>query len=116
MEPEIPSSLIISDYLTGPDEDILPSGRHLKEGMIVLIELPSLRRYDGQSVAEMPREERRSILAEARWCRVSQLDLITTLHHVKFTGIYCDGSKVRRMYAAHAAWIVKTYSIPPASE
>jgi hypothetical protein len=91
-------------------EDVI-YGWDLRDGMVVLIE-DALMRGDPARMHE-PHEGRRVRECNA-WCRVEQLRATPGPQDplVSFMGVYGDGVKRPRTYAASYAWIVKKDSLP----
>lgn len=94
-------------YRMNPETDeLLPNGRHLANGMRVLIENSSRRIDVSQDLADW--EEERA-LKNNRWCTVEALEVIDA--ETSFIGVYDDGSKLMRLHPTFTAWLVKTDSI-----
>lgn len=98
-------------YSMDPEtEELLFDGFELKDGMVVLIESPLMR--GDLSAADSNEAEMASVLANNRWCTVS--NIYNHRKMVEFVGTYGDGSKRKRTQGVRWAWLVKKDSIPTA--
>lgn len=101
--------------LDNKTEDILPNGRHLADGMVVMIEDPDCR----ERPEEVGKEVRGTdtdwllnrVLLNNRWCTVSHAEIINGGETVQFVGIYEDGTKRSRSMGINKAWLVKIDTI-----
>lgn len=87
-------------------DDLLPNGRHLANGMRVLIE-DSKKRINME--AELTEWETERALHNNRWCTVGALEVANGT--VQFIGVYDDGTKMMRSFDLHHGWLVKIDSI-----
>lgn len=101
-------NLVPKYYVLNPEtEDMLPSGRVLKNGMKVLVEDPDRRqRPENFTKGDWARDW---ILVENRWCTVTHFTF--TDRNVQFIAVYDDGTKRQRKVPADCAWIVKKDSV-----
>lgn len=102
-------------------EDLLADGEDLRDGMIVMIEAPTVRENPAvPSRSAVGSEYALARLKEAnRWCEVTNLKYVgfdgpDTSRQVQFIGVYADGTKRQRRYAISYAWFVKKSSLPKA--
>jgi hypothetical protein len=94
-------------YRMNPEtDDLLPNGRHLANGMRVLIAASSLRMNIDAELSDW-QEDR--ALENNRWCTVGALEDDGEI--VRFIGVYDDGSKMMRVQRTNFAWYVKKDSI-----
>lgn len=92
-------------------EDVIPTSRHLIEGMKVLIESPHSRiNTDGITGAANRGAIGYSALRSNRWCTVSDISFIGDM--VNFIGTYDDGSRMTRRHHVGESWIVKADTMP----
>lgn len=114
-KPVIPAyyqHLVPKYYQMDPEaEDLLPNGKELKNGMMVLIGNPDIRvRVD----AHMSDWEAERAFERNQWCKVSNVEILHFRdgdHVVGFIGIYEDGYKRARSYSTKYPWLVKRNSI-----
>lgn len=97
-------------YRMDPEtEDLIAKSTGLREGMRVLIESNGLRQ-DTSTLNEDWKVSR--AFENNRWCVVSEIHRYGA--DIWFTGVYDDGSKIRRgSFHVNTAWLVKLDSIPP---
>lgn len=98
-------------YKLDPDtEDLLPSGSHLANGMVVLIGSPERRDRPEHNDSDWMNDR---IQERNRWCTVTNLEFSRQdlRHQISFVGVYEDGSKRKRTYHVSDSWIVKITSI-----
>lgn len=109
-DPSIPDGLVDKFYIMNPsDEDLIPYGNQLQEGMVILLEHYGMRR----ELKETTDGANRALLYERnQWCRVIDLDLSTSSTQIRFTGVYHDGTKRRRQYNVDHSWLAKLDSMP----
>lgn len=107
------SELVDQTFRMNPDtEDMIPDARHLKDGMVVLLE-------DASEYAvihyryKMFFDQWPKAMVVNRWCTVSEIRMSQVKRAVYFTGTYSDGSKNRREAPMDAAWYVKLDSMEP---
>jgi hypothetical protein len=93
-------------------DDLLPSGRDLRDGMIVLIESPLSRADVDVSAEELTPSLKYVARVLNRWCTVSDIKFEMGGAILTFIGEYGDGVKVKRNHQAADAWIVKLDSLP----
>jgi hypothetical protein len=94
-------------YRMNPEtEELLPNGRHLANGMKVLIESPAHRMRVSDDLTDW-QEDR--ALENNQWCTIGALEVVGDM--IRFIGVYNDGSKRIRTFQAFEAWLVKTDSI-----
>lgn len=123
MNEQTSSIFVDKFYEMDPEfEDLLSHGKHLQNGMIVLLE-DSLMREETTSRNDYAAERMREV---NRWCEVSQLEIIRRYDYddqmgsviaesaplISFIAIYSDGTKKKRRYDSSYAWIVKLDSVP----
>jgi hypothetical protein len=95
-------------YRMNPEEDdLLPNGEALRNGMSVLIE--DFRQRE-EIVPGIRGAHLDSALRNSRWCTVANLNVDG--ENISFIGIYDDGTKMQRLAPAYLAWIVKKETIP----
>jgi len=94
-------------YMMDPKtEDLLPNGRHLRNGMKVLI-ADSAQRGKAKEMDQSWMRER--LMRENRWCTVTELQVINNL--TTFIGVYDDGVKFKRSNSTMDSWLVKLSSV-----
>lgn len=106
------------------DDELLPSGVDLRDGMIVLLE-DTLVRGNWETGRELGPYEIERVKECNRWCEVSHITIRRRFEHdemgaviaessplVSFVATYPDGTKKKRNYDAAYAWLVKRISIP----
>lgn len=91
-------------------EDVVPNGRSLSNGMVVLAEASGDKVRFSEVIAGVKDWEVDRFLGNNRWCIVTNLD--TNENGVRFIGVYSDGTKRRRFATIQEAWFVKIDSIP----
>lgn len=94
-------------YRMNPEtDDLLPNGRHLANGMRVLVDSSKLRINMDEDLSDW-QEDR--ALEMNRWCTIGALEV----HEggVRFIGVYDDGSKRMRNYGIDQSWLIKIDSI-----
>lgn len=99
-------------YTEDPNtEDLLPDGRSLANGMVVLIGLADMR----GRIEETGTDWRRHRLLEFnRWCTVTHLRITHNEDMpdmISFVGVYHDGTKRKRELSIEEPWLVKKDSI-----
>ena len=112
---EIPSTMVPKYYEMNPDtEDLIFNGDTLINGMVVLLtsteakqELDQPGRWFGKRKLT-PSEKHRARVCN-RWCRVTELDIVG--NHVRFVGVYADGTKHPRASSAMNSWLVRFDSL-----
>jgi len=99
-------------------DDIVPNGRHLLDGMNVLIENPA-EKFDLNWANVVPKfaygigdENLHWVERANRWCVVSDVEFVGD--HVTFIGTYEDGTRAPRNYHVSTAWFVKKDTLPEA--
>jgi hypothetical protein len=90
-------------------EDILPNGRHLVDGMKVLIENVEERFRPENATKDF---EIARLLERNRWAVVSGFEYSAGHHVISFIATYEDGTKMQRRTSAIHAWLVKLDSFP----
>lgn len=104
-------------FVPDPDTDtMIPSGRMLSDGMIVLVDSHILRQElsDSKHQDDHTPENRLKVLKYNRWCRVTQLesyDHISGEEHVSFIGVYGGGIEFSWDRPTRVAWYVKKDSL-----
>jgi len=88
-------------------EDLLPSGKHLANGMVVLLAEPDRRHSISGETQDWILDRLRG---DNRWCRVSHLTIKGSTT-VSFVGTYNDGTKRLREFSIDAPWLVKLDSV-----
>ncbi|QEQ93938.1 hypothetical protein SEA_KARDASHIAN_73 [Streptomyces phage Kardashian] len=88
------------------NEDLLPSGMHLANGMRVLAGDPSDRERPEEANADWSIDK---VMIQNRWCVVTNLKIIG--EQITFIGVYDDGTKRKRRYSANKTWLVRLTSI-----
>jgi hypothetical protein len=113
----IPKNLVPKYYtMDQKTEDLVPNGKHLANGMKVLIANPDFR----ERPEELGNESRRTpsdwlkdkILMRNRWCTVTHVEIASHTNTVQFVGVYDDGTKRQWVMGVGHAWLVKKDSIP----
>lgn len=95
-------------YAMDPDTDeFLPDGKHLKNGLCVLIE-DSNKRASTNDMAQDWGWDR--ALKENRWCTVTELKFLVSDTHIQFIGVYEDGTKRVRKHMMDEPWLAKISS------
>jgi len=90
------------DYVMNPnEEDIVPTGGELRDGMVIVLEAKNMREWSDLDEFYPERNN---------WCEVSQIRYMND--RVYFTGTYADGIKRRRDYQSMTAYLVKLETIP----
>lgn len=102
-------------FMDPQTDDLLGSGRALKNGMVVLVE-DNMQRVD-VSRSNLDGYTNERMIENNRWCEVSELEITSVRRGdgddlVRFVAIYADGIKRKRTYSVHYAWFVKLDSIP----
>jgi hypothetical protein len=87
-------------------DDLIINGRHLANGMRVLIATSSLRMNTDVELSDW-QEDR--ALENNRWCTVGALEVDGEI--TRFIGVYDDGSKRMRVQQTQLAWYVKIDSL-----
>lgn len=110
---EQPTNLVDKWYEMNPEtEDVLPSGRHLIPGMVVLIESPQ-GRMDLTTWQTWSKADLRNARMWNRWATVAeQPQIVGNGHTISFIAEYEDGSKMQYTTAVQYAWLVKKDSRP----
>ena len=108
----IPAGYKPITYLMDAETEDLIYGEELRDGMVVVI-ADTILSPDPDSGRELHPYEQRRLLECARWCRVERMR--REGHVVSFIGVYADGSKFPRSYAASYTWYVKRASMAGAS-
>lgn len=106
-------------------EDLLPNGRALQNGMVVLLEAPSLKADMSivvSTILSNPTDLNRAKINN-RWCEVSHVEIEPhsgpdglPADNVTFVGTYSDGTKRKRQAPVGLAWFVKKDSLPKEEE
>lgn len=95
-------------YRMDPEtEDLFPNGRHLRNGMRVLVGKSGLRVDVNRDDLNDWEEER--AFERNRWCTVGALEIKDD--GITFIGVYDDGSKMMRTYSIDSPWLVKIDSL-----
>lgn len=93
-------------------EELLWDATELEEGLVVMIEEPSVR----ADISEVYMDS--AVMEQAyrwnRWATVSDLNHDANLDQVLFVATYSDGSKRKLVTSADYAWYVKKNSMPGA--
>lgn len=117
---DIPVETVPIGYIMSPEIDDVIDGSDFIQGMIVLLEDPSMRqnpeprvRPEGMPEAvfalmDSPYAARR-ILETSRWCKVTKIRVYDDI--VGFIGLYGDGTKMARSYHQSHYWLVKKSSV-----
>lgn len=95
-------------------EDLLIDGRHLQNGMVVLIEAASIRAdmsIVASTILSNPADLNRAKVFN-RWCEVSDVKIDNAFGVVSFVATYPDGTKRKRNEPIDLAWFVKLDSLP----
>jgi hypothetical protein len=97
-------------YNMNPEtEDVVPNGRHLVDGMKVLIENVEERFRPENATKDY---EIARLLERNRWAVVSEFEYSPEFRSISFIATYDDGTKVQRRTSAINAWLVKLDSFP----
>lgn len=100
-------------YRMNPAEEcVIPSGKLLTEGMVVLLENPSLKADIVKALTDDEAAWHANI--QNRWCRVTHLD--TSSSFTVFVGVYADNWQATRVIVTGHSWIVKIDSMFEKSE
>lgn len=89
-------------------EDLLPNGRHLRNGMMVLVGDSKKRINNDHQLTDWELER---AFHNNRWCTVGALEFYDGDVEVRFIGTYEDGSKLMRACTINTPWLVKKDSI-----
>jgi hypothetical protein len=109
--PEIFSQLVPKYYRMDPKtEDMLPDGRYLADGMVVLFADPDNRERP-ESLTDGNDWLKEKLLERNRWCKVTHFNITNSGDTAAFIGVYEDGSKRPIRMGLGYAWLVKIDSI-----
>lgn len=103
------SVIVPQEYMQNLEEDnYLSNGRHLKNGMVVLIAEGNMRRdIDLGTASSFMLGE---VLKKNRWCTISEVSF--TQLFVSFVGTYDDGLKIKwDGYSQNHPWLIKKDSV-----
>lgn len=96
-------------------DELLPNGRLLMPGMMVLVDDQELRQdlYSLEDPSSYSYEGAVYLAKENnRWCTVQEVEVIEEDGEISFTALYPDGVKRQRQYSINTGWLVKKDSIP----
>lgn len=106
---KVSDSIVNKWYKMDPKiEDLVYSTKDLRNGMVVLLENADMRasQQDMESEWGMHRALERN-----QWCTVTEFRANNVTSTYDFTGVYENGSKIRRCYGYEHTWLVKKDSI-----
>lgn len=107
---EIPRVYVPKHFIMNPlSDDLVPNGRHLVNGLIVLPESDNVRAHVNEIGDDVQSARWHKY---NRWCAVDKLKIEGD--GISFIGIYYDGTKRFFTGSVNTAWYIKIDSYPDA--